>query len=61
MVFKKCDFCKVKVPVGGQCRSCGFVDGLRRPPSDEEYKIARSVNKKHDYPMFKNIDMLLID
>ncbi len=61
MAMKKCDFCGNPVPVGGQCSKCGFVDGLRRKPTEEEYKKAREINKKNNYPLFKNIDMLLLD
>jgi hypothetical protein len=61
MTLKTCNFCKNKVPNGGQCNKCGFVDGMARKPTDEEYKAARAVNKKHNYKQFVNIDMLLID
>ena len=58
---KRCNFCENKVPMGGQCNSCGFVDGLNRPPSDEEFRAARDINDKHGYDQFKNIDMLLLE
>jgi hypothetical protein len=61
MTFKKCNFCKNKVPVGGQCNKCGFVDGFNRRPTDAEFKAAREVNEKHGYKPFKNIDSLLED
>ncbi len=61
MVFKNCDFCGNKVPVGGQCNRCGFVDGLNRQPTDEEFLAARQINEKHNYEQFNNIDMLLIE
>ncbi len=59
--MKKCDFCGNKVPKGGQCNKCGFVDGLRRPPTDEEFRQARAIDKKAGYKLFRNIDMLLLD
>ena len=59
--MKKCDFCKNPVPEGGQCNNCGFIDGLRRQPTDMEFKVAREINDKHEYKQFKNLDMLLID
>jgi hypothetical protein len=61
MALKKCSFCPNKVPAGGQCNKCGFVDGLTRPPTDDEYRRAREVNKKSDYKQYENIDMLLLD
>ncbi len=62
MALKKCDFCKKNnVPVGGQCNSCGFVDGLMRQPTEEEFKQARDINKKHGYKQFVNLDMMLLD
>lgn len=61
MGMKKCDFCGHEVPEGGQCNSCGFVDGFRRPPSDAEFKEARRINESHGYKQFQNIDMLLLD
>ncbi|MFH1511581.1 MAG: hypothetical protein ABIF10_07875 [Candidatus Woesearchaeota archaeon] len=59
MVFKKCNWCKNKVPVAGQCNKCGFVDGLNRKPTDAEFKAAHEVNNKNNYKQFKNLDMLL--
>lgn len=61
MAMKKCDFCSNKVPEGGQCNKCGFVDGFRRQPTNEEFKQARKVNEKNKYKQYKNIDMLLLD
>jgi hypothetical protein len=61
MALKKCDFCKNDVPEGGQCNQCGFVDGFRRQPTDEEFKEARKINEKEGYAQYKNIDMLLLD
>ena len=61
MKLKKCDFCNNRVPPGGQCNKCGFVDGLRRQPTDEEYKRAREINRKYKYKQFENLDMLLLD
>ena len=61
MGLKKCEFCSNKVPVGGQCNKCGYIDGLRRQPTDEEFKRARAINKKSNYKQFENIDMLLLD
>ena len=61
MGFKKCDFCGNKVPNGGQCNSCGFVDGLNRRPTDEEYLEARRINEEHGYEHFYNIDMIILE
>jgi hypothetical protein len=61
MTFKKCGFCGNRVPAGGQCNKCGYVDGLSRQPSDEEFRHARETNKKNGYKQFENIDMLLLD
>ncbi|MFH0977723.1 MAG: hypothetical protein V1837_00330 [Candidatus Woesearchaeota archaeon] len=61
MVLKNCTFCKNKVPVGGQCNKCGFIDGLSRKPADEEYAKAREMNKRNNYKQFVNLDMLLLD
>ncbi len=61
MALKKCDFCPNRVPAGGQCNRCGFVDGLRRQPTDAEYKKAREINERHKYRQFENIDMLLLE
>ena len=62
MALKDCAFClKNKVPEHGQCNKCGFVDGLRKQPTEAEYKQAHDVNDKHDYKQFKNLDMLLFD
>jgi hypothetical protein len=61
MTFKKCNFCTKKVPEGGQCNSCGYIDGLNRAPSDAEFKRAREINDKHGYAQFKNLDMLLLE
>ncbi len=61
MAKKKCDFCGNHVPENGQCNNCGFVDGLNRQPSDEEYKRARDINEQHSYEQFDNLDMLLLD
>ncbi len=61
MALKKCGFCDNKVPEHGQCNKCGFIDGLTRQPTDEEFKRARRINKEHNYNQFENIDMLLLD
>lgn len=61
MTLKKCDFCNNKVPEGGQCNRCGFIDGLRKQPTDDEFKQARSINQKENYKQFNNLDMLLLD
>lgn len=61
MAMKKCDFCGKQVPEKGQCNNCGFIDGMRRQPTEAEFKIARTINKKNKYKQFKNIDMLLLD
>jgi hypothetical protein len=61
MALKKCSYCKNKVPEGGQCNKCGFVDGISRKPTDNEYKVARGINRKHNYKQFVNIDMLLLE
>ncbi|MBI5389617.1 hypothetical protein HZB01_04530 [Candidatus Woesearchaeota archaeon] len=61
MGFKKCNYCSNKVPEGGQCNKCGFVDGFVRMPTPAEFKHARAINKQHDYEQYQNIDMLLID
>ena len=59
--MKKCDFCSNEVPEGGQCNRCGFIDGMNRPPTDEEFKRAREINEKNNYDQFTNLDMLLLD
>jgi hypothetical protein len=59
--MKKCEFCQNKVPDGGQCNKCGFIDGLRRQPSDDEFRQARKVNDKNNYKQYVNIDMILLD
>ncbi|PIN79658.1 hypothetical protein COV16_03075 [Candidatus Woesearchaeota archaeon CG10_big_fil_rev_8_21_14_0_10_34_8] len=61
MALKNCDFCKNKVPSGGQCNRCGFIDGLRRQPTDAEFKKSRQINKDNNYEQYVNIDMLLLD
>jgi predicted ATP-dependent serine protease len=61
MALKKCNFCGNQVPQSGQCNKCGFIDGFTRPPTDDEFKAAREINKKANYEQFKNIDMLLLD
>jgi hypothetical protein len=61
MTLKKCDFCENTVPPGGQCNKCGFIDGMRRQPTDDEFKIAREINKKAKYEQYENLDMLLLD
>lgn len=61
MALKNCNFCKNQVPEKGQCNSCGFVDGLQRKPSDEEFLAARKINEEHDYEHFSNLDMLLLE
>ncbi|MBI2548173.1 hypothetical protein HYW21_02380 [Candidatus Woesearchaeota archaeon] len=62
MAFKKCEFCREnKVPIGGQCNKCGFIDGLRRMPTSAEFKTARKINEEHNYAPYESIDMLLLD
>jgi len=61
MKLKKCNFCGNTVPQGGQCNKCGFIDGMQRQPTDEEFRAARKINEKHKYKQFVNIDMLLLD
>lgn len=66
MVLIKCSSCKgigkeTDVPAGGQCSVCGLIDGLRRLPSDEEFARAREINRRHNYPLFRNVDMVLLD
>lgn len=61
MVMKKCEFCDNKVPAGGQCNKCGFIDGLRKQPTVEEFKKARTINDKENYKQYKSIDMMLLD
>lgn len=62
MTMKKCDFCKKnKVPTGGQCSECGMIDGMQRMPTDAEFHKAREINKKNKVPLFKNVDMLLLE
>jgi len=60
MVLKKCNYCDNKVPPGGQCNKCGFVDNFTRKPTEEEFKKAREINKKNNYKQFVNLDMLLL-
>ena len=59
--MKKCEFCGNQVPEKGQCNKCGFIDGLRKKPTDEEFLKARKINKEHKYEQFKNIDMTLVE
>ncbi|MBU0979161.1 MAG: hypothetical protein KJ709_00005 [Nanoarchaeota archaeon] len=59
MGMKKCNFCENRVPKGGQCNTCGFVDNVQRMPTPEEFERARKVNDEHDYDHFKSIDLLL--
>ena len=61
MVQKKCNFCGNQVPTRGQCNKCGFIDGIMRQPSNQEFKNAREINEKEGYKQFNNIDMLLLD
>ena len=61
MDLKKCDFCGNLVPPEGQCNKCGFIDGMRRPPTNEEFGRAREINKKFKYKQFSNLDMLMTD
>lgn len=61
MAMKDCGFCGNKVPEGGQCNKCGFVDGFTRRPSPDEFKKARKINTEHGYKQFENLDMLLLD
>lgn len=61
MALKKCAFCPNDVPEGGQCNRCGYIDGLTRPPIDEEFKRAREINKQNNYKQYVNIDMMLLE
>ncbi len=61
MTLKKCNFCEQEVPENGQCNGCGFIDGIQREPSDEEFKSARAINSKHNYNQYENLDMLLLN
>lgn len=61
MAMKKCNFCDNEVPEGGQCNRCGFIDGLTRMPTEQEFKKAREINEKNSYKQFENLDMLLLD
>ncbi len=61
MPYAKCHNCKNKVPVAGQCNQCGFVHGLNRMPTDEEFLQARRINEQHGYEHFDNIDMRLLE
>lgn len=61
MALKKCNFCENKVPENGQCNKCGFIDGLARRPTDEEFIEARKINEENNYKQFVNLDMLLLD
>lgn len=61
MALKKCNFCDNKVPDKGQCNSCGFIDGIQRQPSDDDFREARKINEDHKYEQYTNIDMLLLD
>lgn len=61
MTLKNCGFCDNQVPEGGQCNKCGFIDGLRRRPTDDEFKNARKINDQNKYKQYVNIDMLLLD
>lgn len=61
MALKKCNFCENQVPEGGQCNKCGYLDGISRAPTDEEFKKARAVNKQHNYAQYINLDMVLLE
>jgi hypothetical protein len=61
MALKECEFCNNKVPPGGQCNKCGFIDGLHRQPTDDEFRAARKINEQNRYKQFENLDMLLLD
>jgi len=61
MKLKKCDYCANEVPPRGQCNKCGFIDGMARQPTDDEFKRARKINEQAKYKQFENIDMLLLD
>jgi len=61
MALKECDFCKNKVPPHGQCNRCGFIDGMQRQPTDDEFKAARRINENNKYKQFENLDMLLLE
>jgi len=61
MKLKKCMYCDNEVPPQGQCNNCGFIDGLQRQPSDDEFKSARAINTKFKYKQFQNLDMLLLE
>jgi hypothetical protein len=62
----KCQMCeaagtKQDVPTGGQCPKCGYVEGFRRLPTDQEFMQARAINKKNNFPLFRNVDMVLVE
>ncbi|MFH1591487.1 MAG: hypothetical protein ABIC95_06185 [archaeon] len=61
MGYTRCHNCRKKVPIAGQCNMCGFINGLNRLPSDDEYVVARRVNEAHEYEQFNNIDMRVIE
>jgi hypothetical protein len=60
MAIKNCDFCDNEVPMLGQCNSCGFLDGFKRQPSEDEFRRAWKINEEHNYKQYENIDMLLL-
>jgi hypothetical protein len=57
--LKKCDFCTNSVPKKGQCNRCGFIDGLNRMPSPEEFEEATRINEVHEYGQYRNLDLLV--
>ncbi|MEM4755659.1 MAG: hypothetical protein QW594_00840 [Candidatus Woesearchaeota archaeon] len=60
MGLKNCEFCKNQVPEGGQCNNCGFIDGIRKRPSADDFFKAREINTKHQYKQYVNIDMIVM-
>jgi hypothetical protein len=66
VTLHKCQMCeaagiKQDVPTGGQCPKCGFVEGFRRLPTDQEFVAARDINRKNNVPLFRNVDMVLVE
>ena len=59
--LEKCENCKNDVPTGGQCNKCGFVQGVRRLPTEAEFLHARAINNKAKYLQFNNVDMVLLE
>ncbi len=61
MTYTKCHNCKNKVPVRGQCNKCGFVNGVQRMPTQDEFMEARKINERHEYEQYDSIDMRLME